>query len=198
MPTTPSTASQSETASLPDGGTTTVGYTYYGNGTRSSVTDPAGLVTAYTYDAQNRLASATTASGTASAAITSYAYYPDDLLREVSYPNGVHATHTYDKANRLVSLTNARTTGAPVSAYVYSYDTNGNRLSQTETNASRTEVTSYAYDDLDRLATVSYPTDAVLPERSGGNLRLRPRRQPRTGNRARCRRPSPRRQAGDL
>jgi YD repeat-containing protein len=53
----------------------------------------------YTYDGQNRLATATTAGG-----VTTYAYYPDDLLRSVTYPSGVTATHAYDKADRLTSL----------------------------------------------------------------------------------------------
>ena len=46
---------------LPDGGTRTVAYTYFSNGTRKTVTDPAGSVTQYAYDGQNRLKTATTA-----------------------------------------------------------------------------------------------------------------------------------------
>jgi RHS repeat-associated protein len=162
----------SETATLPDGGTRTTTYAYWRNGLRKSLTDPSGLVTAYEYDGRNRLARATTGFGTGQAATTAYEYWPDDLLRTVTYPNGVTAGHEYDRADRTLSITNTR--GATVvSSYQYfgtdtsgqpvSYDPNGNRLVQVETNGGVTETTRYAYDGLDRLASVSYPTDASFP-----------------------------------
>jgi len=48
-----------------------------------------------------------------------------------------------------------------ISAYEYSYDSSGNRLSQVETNAGRTEETTYTYDPVNRLETVSYPDRTV-------------------------------------
>jgi RHS repeat-associated protein len=163
----------SETQPLPDGGSATVKYSYFKNGARQSVTDPAGAVTRYAYDGQNRLQSATTDFGTTNARPTTYGYWPDDLLRTVTYPNGVVATHGYDKADRVVSITNAR--GAtPISSYQYSglhpatglpvsYDANGNRLIQVETNGGATETTTYGYDGLDRLGSIDYPSDAAYP-----------------------------------
>ncbi|MEO8359209.1 MAG: DUF6531 domain-containing protein, partial [Vicinamibacteria bacterium] len=53
---------ESETTTLPDGGTKTVGYEYFQNGTRRTLIDAAGLRTAYTYDGKNRVATATTES----------------------------------------------------------------------------------------------------------------------------------------
>jgi RHS repeat-associated protein len=147
----------SETSPLPDGGTRTVGYTYWLNGARKTLTDPAGEVTSYTYDGQNRLDTATTAAG-----VTEYTYWPDDLLRTVTTPNGVVATHGYDLADRLLSITNAHGP-TPISSYGYGYDANGNRLSQTEVNGGLTESTSYTYDGLNRLETVRYPADATFP-----------------------------------
>ncbi len=152
----------SETTPLPDGGTKLVAYSYHKNGTRKSVTDPpspgnaSGLTTTYSYDGQNRLETATTAAGT-----TSYTYFPDDLLKTVTYPNGVVATHGYDKADRLVSLLNGKVAQPPASSYAYEYDRNGNRLKQIETNGGTTEATTYSYDDLNRLETVSYPDKKV-------------------------------------
>ena len=162
----------SETQPLPDGGNRTLGYSYFRNGTRKTVTDPAGSVTQYAYDGQNRLKTATT-DATGSPRTTTYGYEPDGLLKTVSYPNGVVATHGYDKADRLLSIVNVR--GAtPISSYTYSgihpatglpvsYDANGNRLIQLETNGGATETTTYTYDDLDRLASVSYPIDTTYP-----------------------------------
>jgi len=152
---------KSETTPLPDGGTRTVSHSYYRNGSRETVTDPAGLITRYAYDGQNRLESATTAFGTPQAAATNYSYYPDDLLRTVDYPNGVVATHVYDKADRLTSLAN--TQGAvSLSSYVYAHDPDGNRLSQIEANGPA-ETTTYTYDDLNRLKTITYPVDGRFP-----------------------------------
>jgi len=147
----------SEVQPLADGGSQSVGYTYFRNGTRQTVTDPGGVVTSYTYDGQNRLSSALTAGG-----LVSYTYFPDDLLRTVRYPSGVVATHAYDRADRLVLLANARGPSV-VSSYVYTYDRNGNRLSQVETNGGTAETTTYGYDALDRLKTITYPTDASFP-----------------------------------
>ena len=98
----------SDSQPLPDGGARPDQYTYYANGMRKTVTDPAGVVTQYTYDGQNRLKTATTSHGTPDAATTSYTYWPDGLLNEVTYPNTVKATHVYDKADRLRTVTNAR------------------------------------------------------------------------------------------
>jgi RHS repeat-associated protein len=150
---------QSETSPLPDGGTRSVFYTYFANGTRKTVTSSTdNQATTYAYDGQNRLESATTAAGA-----TTYAYWPDDLLKTVTYPNGVTATHEYDPADRLASLTNAKG-GVPVSSYTYTHDDNGNRISQTEANGGLTEVTGYGYDELNRLETIEYPADATYPD----------------------------------
>jgi RHS repeat-associated protein len=43
-----------------------------------------------------------------------------------------------------------------ISSYDYSYDENGNRERQVETNAGRTETTDYGYDSANRLQTVTY------------------------------------------
>jgi RHS repeat-associated protein len=147
-----------ETTELPDGGDRTVSYSYYENGLRKTVTDPEGVVTTYTYDALNRLKSAATAAGT-----TAYTYFPDGLIQDVRYPNGVTAVHAYDRADRLVSLIN-RKDGVVISSYAYGYDPNGNRQTQVETNGGPEELTSYTYDALDRLETITYPAEEAFPQ----------------------------------
>ena len=73
------------------------------------------------------------------------------------------ATHAYDLADRLTSLTNAKPGQPPTSAYAYTYDPNGNRTKQVETNGlpPTTETTTYGYDALNRLASVNYPDKKV-------------------------------------
>lgn len=154
---------ESETTTLPEGQERSVGFAYYGNGLRRSVTDPEGQVTEHTYDARNRLRTTTTGYGTADAAVTSYTYHPDSLRHQVVYPSGLTATHSYDRADRLLRLTNIRGP-LTLSAYGYAHDANGNRLSQIETNGGGPETTEYTYDLLNRLSTVTYPRDAAYPD----------------------------------
>jgi RHS repeat-associated protein len=148
---------QTETETLPGAGPKTLTYTYWPNGLRKTLTDPESGLTSYTYDSQNRLETVTTSLGT-----TSYTYYGDGLLHEVTEPDGSKATHTYDNADRLLSVvhTQGPTT---LASYSYTYDDNGNRLTQVETNGTA-EATAYTYDDLNRLETVTYPADATFPE----------------------------------
>ncbi|MBP7588381.1 MAG: RHS repeat protein [Thermoanaerobaculia bacterium] len=133
----------------------TVSTTYDANGNRKSVRDSDGVVTTYTYDALNRLASQTGAGG-----VTSYDYFKNSLPKKTTYPNGASATQTYDLANRTLSITN-RQNAALIASYVYAYDDNGNRSEQLETNGGAPETTTYGYDDADRLTEVHYPDQTV-------------------------------------
>jgi len=152
---------ESETTPLPDGGTKTVEYSYFKNGLRKSLSE-GGAKTAYEYDFQNHLKGVTLLAETPAAAPTSYKYYADGLLREVSTPNGVKTTHLYDKADRVTSIETTRGSTV-VSAFGYGYYPNGNRKTQTETNGGLVETTSYGYDALNRLLSVTYPPDAAYP-----------------------------------
>src|SRR5208337_14854 len=150
----------------------TISYTYAMNGNKTSLTDPDGITTLYTYDAQNRLTTVTTESG-----VTTYAYWPDGLVKSITYPNGAIAdtsfADSYDSAGRLTYLVNHFGTAGVVpsasqliSSFQYSYDRDGNRLTQTEIhpwlNAGQPETTTYGYDGLNRLTSVSYYNDATL------------------------------------
>ncbi len=133
----------------------TLSYSYWKNGLRKTATDPESGVTSYGYDGRNQLKTVTAALGDAS-----YSYHGDGLLHTLTQPDDSLATYEYDKADRLVSLTHAKG-DAPIASYGYSYDANGNRLTQLETNGSAAETTSYTYDDLDRLSTITYPDKKV-------------------------------------
>ncbi len=70
------------------------------------------------------------------------------------------ADYRYDDARRVTQVSN-RLNGAVASRYDYTYDRNGNRLSQQESNGGGVETTTYVYDNNDRLTRADYP-DATL------------------------------------
>jgi RHS repeat-associated protein len=147
---------ETETVALEDGGSATVRYTYYNDGRRRTLTDAFGRVTFYEYDGRGNLKRVTANQGLPDQHVTSYEYWPDDLLRTITKPNGTVTSYEYDRADRLTSVV-VRLDAAVLASFAYTYDANGNRLTQVETNGSGPETTSYTYDALNRLETVTYP-----------------------------------------
>ncbi len=137
------------------------------------------ITTTYEYDARNRLTDVNTGSGS-----TIYTYWPDSLVASIQYPttaDGVFTTgfsegvvadssypDSYDAAGRLLLLVNHTgpvgsdpppTSAAFISSFQYTYDPDGNRLSQVETHNWPTgqvfQTTNYTYDKLDRLTSIA-------------------------------------------
>jgi RHS repeat-associated protein len=129
----------------------TLGYQFDANGNRTALTDPDGKVTRYGYDALNRVASVVNPGG-----VTNYEYDRSSLQTRVGYPNGTTAAHTYDRARRSTAILNKQG-AATVSSYAYTYDANGNRTQQVETNGPTPETTTYRFDTTDRLTQAAYP-----------------------------------------
>lgn len=121
-----------------------VAYGYDANGNRTSVGTSSGS-TVYTYDKRNRVQTAKVGSAT-----TSFVYYPDGKKKTVTYPNGAGIAYAYYPSNRVKTVTN--TAGSTtISSYAYSYDKNGNRLTQAEVQNGGSTNTNYSYDTLDRM-----------------------------------------------
>ncbi len=132
---------------------TTTGYTFHANGQIAaiSVDGPrpaaeANDVVTSTFSGQGLLISEQDALG-----VTTYSNF-DDLGRAqtVTRPNGVTTTMAYDWAGRVLTRTTAGVTTR------YTYYRNG--LLRSETTPGTSEVTTYEYDDANRLHTA---TDAL-------------------------------------
>jgi len=146
----------SEMVTLQDETTSSVTTAYWKDGRVKSVTDPRG-VTSYTYDGQGREETVATSGG-----VTRKTYYPDGLGKDITFANGTKRAHAYDKADRLLTIVTTKDEAA-VASTAYTYDANGNRLTEVQTNGGVEETTVYTYDDVDRLWTVTYAPDATHP-----------------------------------
>jgi RHS repeat-associated protein len=111
-------------------------------------TDPKGNVTVKAYDKMGRLSKVTVGEDT-----TNYDYYPNGNRYSVTYPDGTDEIYTYDKNNHVTSLVNKKVDGAVISSFNYTYDEAGNQLTKTENKGT----TTYTYDTLNRLSTVTEP-----------------------------------------
>ncbi len=134
----------------------TVGYSYDQNGNRVQVDSPAGE-TNYTFDARNRLETAQADLDS----VTRYTYFPDGRPETVTYPHDETGTFVYNDERRVESITYTNTDGAISVAYMY--DQNGNRLLQSESGPTWNDLTSYDYDDLDRLREYTMGEGSASP-----------------------------------
>jgi RHS repeat-associated protein len=89
---------------------------------------------------------------------TQYEYYDNGALERITYANGAKEEYAYFDDGNLETLQNKLPSGAVTDSYSYTYDGAGNQTSKTETIAGVSKgVTSYTYDDLSRLKTVTEP-----------------------------------------
>jgi RHS repeat-associated protein len=135
----------------PDGGIELFEYDHnLGRLTRH--TDPAGVVTAYTYDSLGNELIRTEALGTGLERVTTSEYYPGTtLLKRETDPSGRAHAYEYDVADR---VTRVYDPANPADQSTYTYDALGNR--ETETDAL-SRVTAYHHDALGHLTEKTDP-----------------------------------------
>jgi RHS repeat-associated protein len=130
----------------PDGKTIQFAYDKAGN--RTSLTNPLPTQTTFGYDAANRLTSLTQGSLS-----WTFGYDGAGNRTSLGQPNGTTTTHGYLNNNWLSSITHKSPGGATLQAFSYTYDANGNRITQADSTGS----TSFGYDALNRLVSAAYP-----------------------------------------
>ena len=135
------------TGKVPDPtlGEPSVGYTYYSNGPRFTMTDASG-VTTYTYDLRNRLHTKATPEGT-----LTYTYDARGNVASIdsSNANGTSVAYAWDVANQLSTVTDNRLGGMTTAAYTAS----GRPFTLTQPNGVGV---TYGYDSLDRVTSMAW------------------------------------------
>jgi len=117
------------------------------HGVLSTVTDPSGHITTFTYDPGGSVAQVIAPMSST----TSYAYDSDERMTQVTDPLGAVTTNTYDSSGRMMTSTDA----AGVTT-TNTYDTSTGRLTeQTETQGGMTiDTITYMYDSSGRVSEV--------------------------------------------
>lgn len=114
-------------------------------GRPQSVTDPNGVVTAYTYDSLDRVKNVTAARDA-----TSYSYTPSGKISSITLPAGNMVSYSYDSLDRLVQIEDAL--GNTID---YHYDSAGNRTEEEikDNTGALQKTLSFQYDALNRPAS---------------------------------------------
>lgn len=123
-------------------------YGYNSNYYLTSVTNPETGTTSYGRDAAGNMTSRTVGSSGA----TTYTYDGQNRLTSVTYPGTTPSvTNTYNKTHKLL------TANSSTGNRSFAYDANGNLTSETLVVDGLTFTTSYAYNSLDQLSSITYP-----------------------------------------
>jgi RHS repeat-associated protein len=127
----------------------TISYSYYPDGSRESMTTPAGMFD-YSYDAAGRAASMTNPFSET----TNWAYQNNDWLQTQTLDNGAVATYSYNAMGQVTRLLNQIGSTTISDFDSIAYDGTGNRTSVDASISGATSldgVTDYTYDNKNQL-----------------------------------------------
>ncbi len=147
--------------------------TYDGVGNLLSMTDPSGTVS-YDYDAVNRL-NWVKEPGTG-APQTSYGYDLAYRPNLITYPNGVTQATVYDDDGKATSIVGKKADGTVLTSLGYDYNNpdlpaGGQQTSLVFKLTEPAGITSYKYDEVDRLKEAIGPTGSFLYSYDGNSNR---------------------------
>lgn len=156
------------------------GFDYTPSGFLDNVIDANENLTRYAYDNVGRVTQVTSPD----TGITTYDYYPDGTIHYRTDAKGVMATFSYDSSARLTGVTFpdpaddrsysydnvsssfglGRLTGMadPSGSTVYHYDSVGRLASEVRTILGVVYTTSYAYDNVGNLTSITYPSGRMV------------------------------------
>ncbi|HWL35055.1 MAG TPA: DUF6531 domain-containing protein [Frankiaceae bacterium] len=136
------------TSQGPDPSVAPLRYTYDDNGNVATATDSRAAVSMYSYDGVNRQTQVTGPAGT-----WQWTYDLDGRTKTLVAPTGRTITYAYTDAGLVSGITYSD--GTP--GVSFTYDAKGNRLTMTDAAGTA----SYAYDNYDRLLSVTRGTDVL-------------------------------------
>ncbi|MBI4803282.1 MAG: RHS repeat protein, partial [Elusimicrobia bacterium] len=124
-------------------------YVYDAVGNRTKLVREDSSDVNYAYDALNRVVEINDHNRR-----YSFSYDPAGRVISRQYPNSVASAYTYDVTGRLEKLEHRKSDGILLNKFVYTYDSNGNRTSVTDSVGKY----DYTYDKLDRLTKAVFPS----------------------------------------
>ncbi len=114
--------------------------------------DPDGNITLRVYDRIGRLIRVENDGLT-----FTYTYNANGSLQSLLYPGGAREDYTYTNLGQIETLINYKADGTIIDQYSYAYDDAGNLISKTDAQG----VTSYTFDAINRLASLTEPSGKV-------------------------------------
>lgn len=150
----------------------TVTYGYNAIGRVTSLQPQGGQTVSYGYDSLNRLTAIQAGTNT-----HSYTYInANPLLQRLSRPNGSATTYQYDSLNRLAEISNKNSASDIITQYVYTYNQQDMRSSETVTNGnpvtySNNKLVSYDYNQVNQLLSSSNPGKTFAYDADGNMSR---------------------------
>jgi RHS repeat-associated protein len=133
-----------------------IGYSYNDQGLRTGMIDYDHKKYSYKYDKMNRLQTLILPGNEK----IGYEFDVLSNLTKVSYPNNTYSAYTFNDMNRLIKISTMKKGLKEkfISGFDYGYDEVGNRVSMEERQLfGRSRKTTYSFDALYRLTSVSYP-----------------------------------------
>lgn len=148
-----------------------VTYGYDKAGRLTSLSTPDGRTVFYQYDSDGRMTRVTDG-----ADVTTYTYDPvSGLLASQTLPGGITTAYAYDSDGRLTGIVHYAPGGGLLLGFHYTLNALGQRTSVTKQTPEGSEPTTYGYDVLGRLDSVSYPDGRVVSytyDASGNRLNM--------------------------
>ena len=129
-------------------------YTYNSFGEVLTAMDPLGNVTSNTYDPHGNLLTTTTPSpdGFSAGSTTIFTYNSNGTLDTVTDPLGNVTVITYDSNGMISTIEDAQH-----NVTTYQYDARGNRTAVFDPLNGMANSTSFSYDSMNRLTSITYP-----------------------------------------